>query len=78
MPNYQRIAVLVLRLGGAIWSSFLAIMWMLYFIEMMVGIDVPHYPAHTVIGGVAYLGLGVLLVLVAKPLVRLLVRGLDG
>ncbi|RUL75925.1 hypothetical protein [Dyella choica] len=78
VPDYQRIAVLILRLGGAIWSSALAVMWALYGVELAMGLAVQHYPAHTVIGNLAYVGLGLLLVLVAKPLVRLLGRGLDG
>jgi hypothetical protein len=77
VPNYQRIAVLVLRLGGAIWSGFFAVMWILYFVEIAIGFDVRHYPAHTIIGNIAYVCLGVLLVLVAKPLVRLLGGHLD-
>ncbi|WP_233841553.1 hypothetical protein [Dyella sp. 2HG41-7] len=77
MPDYQRIMVLILRLLGVIWSGVLAIMWILYWIEMAVGLEVQHYPAHTLIGGLAYVLLGFLVVLVAKPMVRLLGRDLE-
>lgn len=77
MPNYQQVAVLVLRIVGVIWSSVLAIMWMLYFVEMEAGFDVQRYPAHTIVGNLAYIFLSLVVALVAKPLVRLLGRGLD-
>jgi hypothetical protein len=78
VPNYQRIAVLILRITGAIWFGFFAVMWGLHCMEMAIGVTVQHYPTHTIIGAVAYICLGLLLVLAAKPLVNLLARGLDG
>ena len=77
MPNYQQSAVLILRMAGVIWSGFLAIMWMLYFVEMAAGMDVQHYPAHTMIGNLAYIVLGFLVALVAKPFVHVLGRDLN-
>ena len=77
MTTCQKIAVLVLRLAGALWALFIAFMWGLYFIELAFGIDVQRYPAHTVIGNVGYVVLGALLVAASKPLGRLIGRGLD-
>jgi predicted membrane channel-forming protein YqfA (hemolysin III family) len=70
--------VLILRLAGALWSIFFIIMWILYLIETVAGVNVQRYPVHSIIASVVYVCLGFLLVLVAKPLVRLAGRGLEG
>jgi hypothetical protein len=77
MTSYQRIATLVLRLLGALWASFFAFGWSLYFIEMAFGVDVQRYPTHTIIGNAAYVALGLLVVVISRPLGRLVARGLE-
>jgi hypothetical protein len=77
MTNYQRIAVLILRLLGSLWVLFITFVWGLYLIEAALGIEVQHYPAHTIIGNVGYIALGLLIVVISKPLGRAIARGLD-
>jgi hypothetical protein len=77
MTNYQRIAVLILRLMGSLWVLFITFVWGLYLIEAALGIEVQHYPAHTIIGNVGYIALGLLIVVISKPLGRAIARGLD-
>jgi len=77
MTSYQRIAILILRLLGTVWTGFFAFIWSLYFIEMALGVEVQHYPTHTIIGNVGYVVLGVLVVAISGPLGRLIARGLD-
>jgi hypothetical protein len=77
VPNYQQIVVLIVRIAGVIWSGVLAIMWVLYFVEMAAGMNVQRYPTHTIIGNIAYIFLGFLIALVAKPLVHVLGHDLN-
>jgi len=77
MTSYQLIATLVLRLVGTVWAAFFAFGWSLYFIEMAFGVEVQRYPTHTVIGNVAYVVLGLLVIVISRPLGRLIARGLD-
>lgn len=77
MTSYQRIATLVLRLLGTVWAVFFAFGWSLYFIEMALGVDVQRYPTHTIIGNAAYVALGLLVIVISKPLGRLIARGLE-
>jgi len=48
----------------------------MYAIEAAVGVTVQHYPAHTVIGNMAYIVIGVLALIFSKSLGRLLGRDL--
>lgn len=77
MTSYQRIATLVLRLAGTAWVVFLVFIWSLYFAEMALGVEVQHYPTHTIIGNAGYVAVGVLVIVFSKPLGRLVARGLD-
>ncbi|UPG95289.1 hypothetical protein [Luteibacter aegosomatissinici] len=77
MTSYQRIAVLVLRLLGSLWTLFITFVWGLYLVEAAFGVEVQHYPAHTVIGNLGYIVLGLLVVAISKPLGRAVGRGLD-
>ena len=77
MTNYQRVAVLLLRILGSLWTLFFAFVWGIYLVEMALGIDVQHYPTHTIIGNLGYVALGVLVIFLAKPLVRVMSRGLE-
>ena len=77
MTSYQRIATLVLRLLGTVWAAFFAFGWSLYFIEMAFGVDVQRYPTRTIIGNAAYVALGLLVIVISKPLGRLVARGLE-
>ncbi|PMQ03596.1 hypothetical protein DyAD56_18845 [Dyella sp. AD56] len=76
MTSHQRIATLVLRLLGTVWAAFFAFGWSLYFIEMALGVEVRHYPTHTIIGNVAYVALGLLVIVISKPLRSLVKTGL--
>jgi hypothetical protein len=77
LTTYQKIAAFILRLAGVLWVVFFAFMWGLYFIELAIGIEVQHYPAHTVIGNVGYIVLGIALIAASKPLGRFIGSGLD-
>lgn len=76
MTEHQKLAVLLLRIVGAGWATLIFVGLSMFGIESLLGVQVQHYPAHTVIGNVAYVVVGVLLVLLSKPLGRLLGRGL--
>lgn len=77
MTTYQRTAVFILRLVGIVWAVFFAFMWGLYAVELVLGIEVQHYPPHTIIGNVGYIVLGVAIAATSKPLGRLIGSGLD-
>ena len=77
MTSYQRIAMLALRLIGAIWTAFFVFVWGIYLVEMVFGMEVQRYPLHTVIGNMAYVVFGLLLMILSRPLGRLIARGLD-
>lgn len=77
MTSYQRIATLVLRLLGTVWTAFFAFGWSLYFIEMALGVEVQRYPTHTIFGNAAYVALGLLVIVISKPLGRLVALGLE-
>ncbi|MET0616377.1 MAG: hypothetical protein ABWZ54_01325 [Luteibacter sp.] len=76
MTAYQRSAVLVLRLAGALWTSFFTFGWAAYGIEAIAGVQVKTYPVHQLVGNLAYLALGVFLIVASLPLGRWLGRGL--
>lgn len=77
VTTYQKTAAFLLRLAGVLWVVFFAFMWGLYFIELAFGIDMQHYPVHTVIGNVGYIVLGIMLIVASKPRGRLIGSGLD-
>lgn len=77
MTSYQRIATLILRLVGIIWTTFFVFGWSVYLAEMAFGVEVQRYPMHTVIGNVAYVVLGLLVIVLSRPLGRWIVRGLE-
>ncbi|PTR35392.1 hypothetical protein C8J98_101657 [Luteibacter sp. OK325] len=77
MTTYQRTAVFILRLVGLVWTVFFAFMWGMYAVELAFGIEVQHYPAHTIIGNVGYIVLGIVIAAASKPLGRLIGSGLD-
>jgi len=66
--SYQKWVILVLRLVAATWTTFIVLGWTMYAIEVAAGISVQHYPAHTVIGNMAYIVIGVLVLVFAKPI----------
>lgn len=76
MTSYQRIATLVLRLLGTVWTVFFILVWCMYLVEMAVGVAVQRYPLHTILGNVAYIAMGLLLIVFSRPLGRLIGRGL--
>ena len=77
MTSYQRIATLVLRLIGTLWTVFFILIWSVYLIEMVLGIEVQHFPTHTIVGNAAYVAFGLVLIVGSRPLGRLIARGLD-
>lgn len=77
MTSYQRIAALILRLVGIIWTMFFIFGWSVYLAELSLGVEVQRYPMHTIIGNVAYVVLGLLVIVFSRPLGRLIVRGLE-
>ncbi|WNL45789.1 hypothetical protein RKE25_20635 [Dyella sp. BiH032] len=77
MTSYQRVAALVLRLVGVIWTAFFAFIWSAYLLEMALGVQVQRYPWHTVIGNAAYAAFGLSLVVFSRPLAHLIARGLE-
>jgi len=48
----------------------------MYAIEAAAGVNVQHYPAHTVIGNMAYIVIGVLVLIFSRPIGKWLGRGL--
>lgn len=75
--TYQKTAVFILRLVGTVWVAFFSFMWGLYAVEFALGLEVQRYPAHMIGASVGYIALGVLIIALAKPLGRLIGRGLD-
>jgi hypothetical protein len=76
MTEHQKLATLILRIIGAGWATLIVVGISMLGIESAMGIQVQHYPTHTVIGNVAYIVMGLLLVFLSKPLGKLLGRGL--
>jgi hypothetical protein len=76
MTEHQKLAVLILRIVGAGWATLIAVGLSMLGIESALGVEVRHYSALTVIGNIAYIVLGLLLVLLSKPLGKLLGRGI--
>lgn len=74
---HQKLAVIVLRLVAALWTAFIVLGWSMYAVEAAVGVEVQHYPEHTIIGNMAYIAFGVLVLVFSMPLGRLLGRGLE-
>jgi hypothetical protein len=76
MTEHQKLAVLILRIIGAGWTTLIVVGLSMLGIESALGVQVQHYPAHTVIGNIAYIVMGLLLIFLSKPLGKLLCRGL--
>ena len=57
--------------------TFLAFIWSLYFAEMALGVEVQHYPAHTIIGNAGYVFFGMLVIVFSKADGAPGCRGLD-
>jgi len=76
MTEHQKVAVLILRIVGAGWATLIVVGLSMLGIESALGVQVQHYPAHTVIGNIAYIVMGLLLVFLSKPLGKLLGRGI--
>ena len=76
MTEHQKLAVLILRIAGAGWATLIVVGLSMLGIESALGVQVQHYPAHTVIGNIAYIVMGLLLVFLSKPLGKLLGRGI--
>ena len=77
MNDRQKLAALLLRLiggGFAVLDTFFISFW---YVEHLLGVATRDYPFHTFVGNVIYILFGLLLVLVSKPLGRLLGRGLE-
>ena len=77
MGSYEKLAILLLRVIAACWTIFLTFAWAMYGVELATGVNVQHYPTHTLIGNLGYLFIGLFVFLLSKPLGRLLGRGLD-
>jgi hypothetical protein len=77
VTTYQKNAVFILRLAGLLWTVFFAFIWSVYAVELVLGIEVQHYPTHTIIGNVGYIVLGIFIIAASKPLGRLIGKGLD-
>jgi hypothetical protein len=77
MTEHQKLAALILRIIGAGWTVLIIIGLSMIGIESALGVQVRHYPTHTIIGNITYIVMGVLLVLLSKPLGKLLGRGLE-
>ena len=69
-------AILILRLVAAVWTAFIVLGWSMYAIGAAAGVNVQHYPAHTVIGNMAYIVVGVLVLIFSKPIGKWLGRDL--
>lgn len=76
MNTYQKAAIFILRLAGVCWTVFFAFIWSVYAIEVLVGIEVQHYPTHTIIGNLGYIVLGIVVIVASKPLGRFIGRDL--
>jgi hypothetical protein len=76
MTEHQKLATLILRIIGAGWATLIVVGFSMLGIESAMGVQVQHYPTQTVLGNVAYIVMGLLLVLLSKPLGKLLGRGL--
>ncbi|SHL63066.1 hypothetical protein [Rhodanobacter sp. OK091] len=76
MNSHQKLAILILRLVAAVWTAFIVLGWSMYAIEAAAGVNVQHYPEHTVIGNMAYIVVGVLVLIFSKPIGKWLGRDL--
>ena len=76
MTEHQKLAVLILRIIGAGWVTLIVVGLSMLGIESAMDVPVQHYPTHTVIGNIAYIVMGLLLVFLSKPLGKLLGRGI--
>jgi hypothetical protein len=72
---HQKLAILILRLVAAVWTAFIVLGWSMYAIEAAAGVNVQHYPAHTIIGNLAYIVIGVLVLIFSNPIGKWLGRG---
>ena len=76
MTEHQKLAALILRIIGAGWTVLIVVGLSMLGIEFAMGVQVQHYPTHTVIGNIVYIVMGLLLVFLSKPLGKLLGRGI--
>jgi hypothetical protein len=76
MTTYQTIAAFIFRLLGTIWTLYLVLAWSCYALERATGIEVVSIPAHTVIGNMGYIVLGLFAIFMSKPIGRFVGHGL--
>jgi hypothetical protein len=76
MTEHQKLAALILRIIGSGRVTLILIGLSMIGIESAIGVQVQHYPAHTMIGNIAYIVVGLLLIFLSKPLGKLLGRGI--
>ncbi|RUL62028.1 hypothetical protein EKH79_14025 [Dyella dinghuensis] len=76
MINYERLAILLVRVIATFWLVLITFSWSAYGIELAVGVSVQHYPMHTIIGNVGYIVICLLVLIFSRPLGRLLASGL--
>lgn len=76
MNSSQKLATVLLRLAGFLYGGFLSLGWALYIAELKLGVLVQHYPKHTLLANLIYIVVCGLLVLLARPLGRVLGCGL--
>lgn len=76
MTEHQKLAILILRIIGVGWATLIVVGFSMLGIESVMGVQVQNYPTHTIIGNIAYVVMGLLLVFLSNPLGKLLGRGL--
>lgn len=77
MGIYGKSAVLAFRAIGVICSLYSVFAWTFYGIRWMAGLEVRHYPVADVVGSIGFVFFGLLLCIAARPLGKLVARGLD-
>jgi len=76
LSPYQKIAILITRLAASTWTVFFGFAWAIYGMEVLSGVDVRRYPTHTLMGNIAYVFGGLVVLALAKPIGCWLGRGL--
>jgi hypothetical protein len=77
MNDRQKLAALLIRMVGGGWAGLIILGFAMRLVEASLGVPVQEYPTHTILGNVFYIVGGVILVWLAKPLGRLLGKGLE-
>jgi hypothetical protein len=77
MVNYEKLATLLVRVIATCWLILITFSWATYGIELAAGVNVQHYPAHTIIGNAGYVVICVLILTLSGRLGRLLASGLN-